>query len=154
MGLYFISPSYCCITLEKWYKCRLVTLSACETGLTDIRDTTDEYIGLPSGFFYAGATSVISTLWAVNDVSTAILMIKFYEIFLSESRPLVAIALRQSQLWLREATVQKLVEWVDSSKLLDSQNRKRIKKRFRGYKPEFQPFQDPLFWAVFCAVGQ
>jgi CHAT domain-containing protein/TPR repeat protein len=31
-------------------KCRLVTLSACETGLTDPRSISDEYISLPSGF--------------------------------------------------------------------------------------------------------
>ncbi|CBN56777.1 MULTISPECIES: CHAT domain-containing protein [Kamptonema] len=147
------------LTLEEIFnlplsKCSLVTLSACETGLTDIRDTTDEYIGLPSGFLSAGATSVISTLWVVDDVSTAILMIKFYELLLSESRSPVAIALRESQLWLRGASVQDLLDWADSSKLLDSQNRKRIKKRLRGYKPEFQSFQDPLFWAAFCAVGQ
>ena len=127
----------------------------CETGLTDIRDSTDEYIGLPSGFFYAGATSVISTLWAVNDVSTAILMIRFYELFLSESRPPVAIALRESQLWLRDATVQDLLDWADSSKLLDSQNKQRIKKKCkRGYKNDSQPFKSPLYWAAFCATGQ
>jgi CHAT domain-containing protein len=149
-----------CLTLEEIFnwllsKCRLVTLSACETGLTDIRDNTDEYIGLPSGFFYAGATSVISTLWAVNDVSTAILMIKFYEIFLSETRPPVAIALRESQLWLKEATVQDLLDWADSSKLLDSQNRERIKKKCRrSGKLDDKPYQDSLYWAAFCAVGQ
>ena len=149
-----------CLTLEEIFdlrlsKCSLVTLSACETGLTDIRDSTDEYIGLPSGFFYAGTTSVISTLWAVNDVSTAILMIKFYEIFLSETRPPVAIALRESQLWLKEATVQDLLDWADSSKLLDSQNRERIKKKCRrSGKLDDQPYQDSLYWAAFCAVGQ
>ncbi|MDF0556478.1 CHAT domain-containing protein [Kamptonema sp. UHCC 0994] len=149
-----------CLTLEEIFnlslsKCRLVTLSACETGLTDIRYSTDEYIGLPSGFFYAGATSVISTLWAVNDVSTAILMIKFYEILLSKSRPPVAIALRESQLWLRGASVQDLLDWADSSKLLDSQNKERIKKRLRrSGKLDDKPYQDSLYWAAFCAVGQ
>ena len=148
------------LTLEEIFnlplsKCSLVTLSACETGLTDIRDTTDEYIGLPSGFLSAGATSVISTLWAVNDVSTAILMIKFYEILLSESRPSVAIALRESQLWLREASVQDLLDWADSSKLVDSQNKERIKNKWRrGYKKDYQPYQDSWYWAAFCAVGQ
>ena len=149
-----------CLTLEEIFdlrlsKCSLVTLSACETGLTDIGDNTDEYIGLPSGFFYAGATSVISTLWAVNDVSTAILMIKFYEIFLSETRPPVAIALRESQLWLKEATVQDLVDWADSSKLLDSESKNRIKKNYkRDYDDDDRPCQSPVYWAAFCAVGQ
>ena len=149
-----------CLTLEEIFdlrlsKCSLVTLSACETGLTDIRDNTDEYIGLPSGFFYAGATSVISTLWAVNDVSTAILMIKFYEIFLSESRPPVAIALRESQLWLRDATVQDLVDWVASCKLISAERKEEMQNSIEfGQKPENKRYQSPLFWAAFCAIGQ
>jgi CHAT domain-containing protein len=149
-----------CLTLEEIFdlrlsKCSLVTLSACETGLTDIRDNTDEYIGLPSGFFYAGATSVISTLWAVNDVSTAILMIKFYEIFLSESRPPVAIALRESQLWLRDSTVQDLVDWVAGCKLISHERKEEMQNSIEfGQKPENQRYQSPHFWAAFCAIGQ
>ncbi len=146
------------LTLEEIFdlslsKCRLVTLSACETGLTDIRDTTDEYIGLPSGFLSAGATSVISTLWVVDDVSTAILMIKFYEILLSESRPPVAIALRESQLWLREATVQKLVEWVADCQLIADGKKQEIQDYINwSEKPENKPYQSFYFWAAFCAV--
>ena len=149
-----------CLTLEEIFdlplsKCSLVTLSACETGLTDIRDSTDEYIGLPSGFLYAGATNIISTLWAVNDVSTAILMIKFYETLLSDTRPPVAIALRESQLWLRSLTVKGLVEWVEASKLLSHEHKQKIKDRYRrGYKQDYQPYNSPVHWAAFCAVGQ
>jgi len=149
-----------CLTLEEIFdlrlsKCSLVTLSACETGLTDIRDNTDEYIGLPSGFFYAGATSVISTLWAVRDVSTAILMIKFYEIFLSETRPPVAIALRESQLWLKEATVQHLVDWVAGCKLISDERKEEMQNSIEfGQKPENKRYQSPHFWAAFCAIGQ
>ncbi|MEG5001520.1 CHAT domain-containing protein, partial [Microcoleus sp. B4-D4] len=149
-----------CLTLEEIFdlrlnKCSLVTLSACETGLTDIKDSTDEYIGLPSGFFYAGATSVISTLWAVNDVSTAILMIKFYEILLSETRPPVAIALRESQLWLKEATVQDLVDWVASCKLISDERKEEMQNSIEfGQRPENKRYQSPHFWAAFCAIGQ
>jgi CHAT domain-containing protein len=149
-----------CLTLEEIFdlplsKCSLVTLSACETGLTDIGDTTDEYIGLPSGFLYAGTTNVISTLWAVNDVSTAILMIKFYEILLSETRPPVAVALRESQLWLRSLTVKDLLEWVEASMLLSREHKQKIQDRYsRGYKQDYQPYESPVYWAAFCAVGQ
>ncbi len=149
-----------CLTLIEIFdlqlsKCRLVALSACETGLTDIRDTTDEYIGLPSGFLYAGTTNVISTLWAVNDVSTAILMIKFYELLLSETRPPVAIALRESQLWLRSVTVKGLLEWVEASKLLSREHKTTIQDSFAyGYDDDYQPYEAPHFWAAFCAVGQ
>ncbi|PSB46803.1 hypothetical protein C7B67_19775 [filamentous cyanobacterium Phorm 6] len=149
-----------CLTLTEIFdlqlsKCRLVALSACETALTDATDITDEYIGLTSGFFYAGATSVLSTLWAVNDVSTAILMIKFYELLGSESRPAVSVALRESQLWLRDLSVGDLLKWVAASELLSSAHKEKIQNRYRrGFKQDYQPYQSPMYWAPFCAVGQ
>jgi tetratricopeptide (TPR) repeat protein len=55
----------------------LVTLSACETGVNHISGG-DELIGLMRGFLYAGAPSLILSLWAVNDRSTAELMGALY----------------------------------------------------------------------------
>ena len=55
----------------------LVTLSACETGMV-FPDRTDEYVGLPSGFLFAGATCVIGSLWPVDDACTATLMRAMY----------------------------------------------------------------------------
>ena len=63
----------------KLENCRLVTLSACETGVIDLNNVSDEYIGLPYGFILAGSTNVVSSLWAVSATATALLMIKFYE---------------------------------------------------------------------------
>jgi len=63
-------------------RCRLVTLSACETGQVDPTSTSDEYIGLPAGFLYAGANSVVSSLWAVNELSHVVahqILPKFHE---------------------------------------------------------------------------
>ncbi len=55
----------------------LVTLSACETGLG--REMGGEgLIGLTRAFHYAGASSVISTLWSVEDESTAEFIRLFY----------------------------------------------------------------------------
>jgi tetratricopeptide (TPR) repeat protein len=48
----------------------LVTLSACETGMNDVFPG-DELFGLMRGFLYAGAPSLIVSLWMVNDRSTA-----------------------------------------------------------------------------------
>ncbi|MFM6271109.1 MAG: CHAT domain-containing protein, partial [Dolichospermum sp.] len=67
-------------------QCRLVTLSACETGLIDLNSISDEYIGLPSGFLFAGSPSVVSSLWTVDDLSTSFLMIKLYEILFDENQ--------------------------------------------------------------------
>jgi len=66
---------------------RLVTLSACETGMTDIRQSPDEFIGLPTGFLQAGAAGVVSTLWAVSDAATSLLIKHFYQEHLNEGLP-------------------------------------------------------------------
>jgi CHAT domain-containing protein len=56
---------------------RLVTLSGCGTGLTNVV-AGDELLGLIRGFLYAGATSVVLSLWDANDRTTADLMKSFY----------------------------------------------------------------------------
>lgn len=55
----------------------LVTLSACETGLGRITDGGD-VIGMTRGFLYAGATTVVASLWQVADEATLALMERFY----------------------------------------------------------------------------
>jgi CHAT domain-containing protein len=57
---------------------KLVTLSACETGLGNL-DQGDELIGLSRAFLYAGSSAVIVSLWSVADYPTSILMTNFYK---------------------------------------------------------------------------
>jgi len=55
----------------------LVSLSACQTGKgTYIRGEGIE--GLSRAFFYAGASSVLMSLWSINDQASAQLMERFY----------------------------------------------------------------------------
>ena len=55
----------------------LVVLSSCDSALG--KDLESEgIIGLPRGFLYAGAKSVIASLWKVNDEATARLMSSLY----------------------------------------------------------------------------
>jgi CHAT domain-containing protein len=56
---------------------RLVVLSACQTG-TGTVEGGDEVQSLNRAFLYAGAGSVVASLWNVSDASTAMLMGRFY----------------------------------------------------------------------------
>ncbi|MGB7202896.1 MAG: CHAT domain-containing protein [Pyrinomonadaceae bacterium] len=56
----------------------LVTLSACETGISKIF-AGEEILGLARGFLSAGARSLIVSLWAVNDTAATKMMPQFYK---------------------------------------------------------------------------
>ncbi|MBJ2173233.1 CHAT domain-containing protein [Aureibaculum sp. A20] len=56
----------------------LVTLSACETGIGELK-RGEGFMSLTRGFFYSGASSIASTLWKVNDASSTQLMDNFYK---------------------------------------------------------------------------
>ncbi len=71
--------------------CSLVTLSACETGRAVVGGV-DEVIGLGRGFLYAGAASLLPTLWKVDDASSAELMEMFYQALLGEYSKATALA--------------------------------------------------------------
>jgi CHAT domain-containing protein len=89
---------------------RLVVLSACETGLYDIRSSPDEFVGLPGSFLALGAVGVLGTLWPVSDAATALLIARFYELHLGE-RLSPPTALRRAQAWLRTATSEDLATY-------------------------------------------
>ncbi|WP_052338712.1 CHAT domain-containing protein [Planktothrix prolifica] len=140
-----------CLTLGDVFtldlrSCRLVTLSACETGLIDFQSNSDEYIGLPSGFLVAGSTNVVSSLWSVSDISTAILMIRFYQLLRAGEE--VAIALNHTQNWLRNATKTDLLAWIDPG------NKMQLRQSLKEIKDHEKPFASPYYWAAFCAIGK
>lgn len=59
-------------------KVRLVVLSACQTAIGQLQ-TTEGPMSLNRGFIYAGAQEMITSLWNVNDRSTAELFSYFYK---------------------------------------------------------------------------
>lgn len=86
---------------------RLITLSACETGLgTGYFTETpggDEFVGLTRAFLSAGAQNVLASLWAVNDESTRRLMSRFYRHLMATGG---AEALAQAQRELRRSDIR------------------------------------------------
>jgi tetratricopeptide (TPR) repeat protein len=77
--------------------CRLVTLSACQTGLGR-PSGGNEQIGLARAFGLAGAEAVLATLWRVDDATTDIFMDACYRAIAAGASP--AAATRQAQLAL------------------------------------------------------
>jgi CHAT domain-containing protein len=72
----------------------LVTLSACETALGKITGG-DDVVGFTRGLLYAGAGTIVSTLWNVDDQATEDLMVDFYSKLITMGK---GEALRQAQL--------------------------------------------------------
>jgi CHAT domain-containing protein len=96
---------------------RLAVLSACETGLTELGRTLDEYSGLPASLLAAGAGAVVSTLWTVDDATTALLVGEFYGRHLSVGED-SATALRGAQLWLRGLDLRATLEALEPARVV------------------------------------
>ena len=78
----------------------MVTLSACHTGVNKVFPG-DELHGLVRGFLYAGAPSVVASLWAVSDRSTADFMREMYSQIRAGATK--RAALRHAQLSIKDA---------------------------------------------------
>jgi CHAT domain-containing protein len=84
----------------------LLTLSACETGMSGSASNGREVDGLGTTAQLKGAKAVISSLWEVNDASTGALMADFYKRWAeSEGKVAKAEALREAQLDLLQGKV-------------------------------------------------
>jgi CHAT domain-containing protein/tetratricopeptide (TPR) repeat protein len=135
---------------------RLLTMSACETGIVD-HDENDEYFGLPGAALLAGVPSVVGTLWPVDDVSTCLLMQRFYRNHLKQGLA-IPDALKEAQMWLRQADSQEVIEICNSisSVAVDGRYRSRVRDlantELSGREPD-RPFAHPFYWAPFVVVG-
>jgi CHAT domain-containing protein/tetratricopeptide (TPR) repeat protein len=146
---------------------RVVVLSACETGLFDFNRHPDEFVGLNSGLLMAGAPAVASTLWAVEDRSTALLMSEFYRRLLDGDS--ISFALGEAQLWLSTLTFSNLRAWVLEHASLYAEEAKRrpmfepIARAVSKWAAELatmndidgdaRPYDHPYYWAAFMALG-
>ncbi len=88
----------------------LVVLSACETGLGQVAKG-EGIIGLTRGFLYAGAANLLVSLWQVSDVTTADLMVDFYDKMLGGMSKPEALREAKLQMILRHPEYAKPYYW-------------------------------------------
>lgn len=95
----------------------LVTLSACESGVNE-RQSGDELIGLTRSLIYAGTPSIIVSLWAVDNLSTSIMMAKFYEELIQLEATKVE-ALQSAQLYLKNLSIDGALQYIEKMRSRD-----------------------------------
>lgn len=83
----------------------LVVLSACRTGVGK-KVRGEGLMGLTRGFMHAGASSVVASLWKVEDAATAELMKRFYGLMLGREKLAAATALRRAKIGMIQANNQ------------------------------------------------
>jgi CHAT domain-containing protein len=85
----------------------MVVLSACQTGLGDIKE--DGVFGLQRGFKKAGAQTLLMSLWKVDDRATKTMMINFYRALISNPDKHAAFLAAQRK--VKEAGFQEPYFW-------------------------------------------
>lgn len=141
----------------------LVVLSACNTGLGE-RRTGEGVMGLRRAFVIAGAKTLVMSLWSVSDLSTAILMERFYLHLLDHHLPRDQ-ALHQAQIATRDITIQQLQQegWLSPEtieRFVAGQQNSKKQKEMRQWlehlaqqPADHQPFTLPYYWGAFICQG-
>ena len=136
---------------------RLAILSACETGMIGI-ENADEAISLPTGLLQAGVAAVIASLWSVDDLSTMILLTRFYDLWRTEGLE-ISQALRQAQQWVRDTTNgEKTAYFKDfmptqSAAKMPASAADHLYKSLILSRPDARDFAHPFHWAAFSYIG-
>jgi len=155
----------------------LTILNGCESGVLG-KASAGNPEGLPLGFLFAGSTTVVSTLWKVDDLPSALLMDRFH-LELSREGVSVSMALQRAANWLRghrptsdSEALGNGVEAASAIRELSARVRRfrgkpRLRKPWReilaycereareceGRFPDRPPFSHPLYWAGHVAMG-
>jgi hypothetical protein len=137
----------------------LAVLSACETGLSDTSGTVAD-TSIAAALMANGTAGVVGALWQVDDGATALVMGKFYELLLRRNRP-PAAALREAQLWARDASLEELLRFIAASergadpaaRANFADLRTALTAAAAQAPPGTPPLADPLLWGGFGFFG-
>jgi Tfp pilus assembly protein PilF len=138
----------------------LVTLSACQTGLGKY-ESGEGFVGFAQALILAGARSVCLSRWSVNDLSTALLMERFYQNLLGKRPGLQAplgkaAALAEAKRWLRTLPRAEALERAEAigagvARAPGARELPRVKVP-AGPRDE-PPYAHPYYWAGFVLFG-
>jgi CHAT domain-containing protein len=130
---------------------RLAILSACETGLPGL-DNIDEVASLPVGLLQAGVAGVISSLWSVPELSTMLLLTKFYDLWRKEYPDSPDQALREAQQWLRDSPPKSMIDHCSEfiPEVASPQKTKADKALCYALRLDYS---NPYHWAAFSYTG-
>jgi CHAT domain-containing protein len=122
----------------------LLTLSACETGVSSLASNGREVDGLATTAQLKGAKAVLSSLWPVNDSSTGELMADFYRRWAGGGGKVTkAEALRQAQLDLLQGKSTSASGTSSRGFISEDSNK----------SPSPSGFSHPFYWAPFILMG-
>jgi CHAT domain-containing protein/Tfp pilus assembly protein PilF len=130
----------------------LLTLSACETGVTIGDSNGGEVESLGMIAQKNGAKAILATLWKVADKSTAILMSEFYRLRKENPSLTKSQALQLAQKEMIEGKLQPQAatdERRDTGEIMDSAPTNALQY---PYDPK-NPYAHPYYWAPFILIG-
>jgi CHAT domain-containing protein/tetratricopeptide (TPR) repeat protein len=133
-------------------RAELVSLSTCMSGLNQIVPG-DELLGLLRAWFYAGAATVVCTLWEASDIVARLLMERFYEALQRGST--AGIAFRDAVAAVRRITGRELAEtfarWVHED---ETHTLSDVLPMIPLEDYDTYPYARPVTWAPFMLIGR
>ena len=90
---------------------RLAVASACKSAVPDLR-RANKGLSVSTAFLAAGYSGAIGMSWVVSDLSTTILMSRFYRLLKAQKGPIEDISrhLRAAQHWVRTSSESEIAE--------------------------------------------